>query len=336
MENELQLGSPGRIKWTDGYLPSLISEDPVKVPSQSVILKSWSPGKMKAALCWSSCIPQSAKAGIAQPQHMERSRLLHFDKLQATQVQIPLFGYLHNIDTYTHKFNNTQQCVYSNWIPHKYSYQWKDIMAFLINICSRYFLTAQTFLRSTMTSVFQFQWYPPMQWLSPPTPLNMVTRHPIYHRCLRCSSNLWPGDFLLTYFSQLGWSQISPAWLPPSRNTEATSAVTPWTLVPLIPRGTCLLPYLSYIPKWTMRHMGKKIETHHLPGPRDTGSLAPLSALLIVRQQRNTAFPSTWEKSLSSSFHSSSLGSKCQRSLFHDWQRLLQNIALFPPHFHWL
>ena len=66
---------------------------------------------------------------------------LHFDKLQEIQVQILLLGYLHNINTYTHKFNNIQPRIESNCrIPHKYCYPWKDISAFLGNTCSSSFL----------------------------------------------------------------------------------------------------------------------------------------------------------------------------------------------------
>lgn len=45
MENEFQFGSLERTEWTDGYFPSLTSEDPAKVPCLSVMLRGQSQGR---------------------------------------------------------------------------------------------------------------------------------------------------------------------------------------------------------------------------------------------------------------------------------------------------
>lgn len=225
-----------------------------------------------------------SQRGIAQPPHMERSGFLHVDELQATQVQILLLSYLHNIGTYTHKFSNTLQCVYSNRrIPPKYFYQWRDTLAIIVNIYSSYFLMTHRFiLRSTMTPVLQFQWYPlcsdliyPHLWIGwKDTLLVQMPQMKLKPLAWRLSTDTPQPTGMVTNFSCVASSL--------QRNTDATHAVTPQTPVSLIPRVTRLLPYLSYIPKWTMMHLGKKIRTHHLPGPQDTGSLARPSALLSV------------------------------------------------------
>lgn len=180
--------------------------------------------------------------GIAQPPHMEStSRFLHVDELQATQVQIPLLSYLYNTDTYTHKFSNTLQCVYSNCgIPPKYSYQWRDTLAILVNICSSHFLMAHRFiLRSTMTPVLRFQWYPPCSDLIHPhvwigwqdTPLVQMPQMKLKPLAWRLSTDTPQPTGMVTNFPCMASSL--------QRNTDATHAVTPQTPVSLIPRGAC-------------------------------------------------------------------------------------------------
>lgn len=64
--------------------------------------------------------------------------------------------------------------------------------------------------------------------------------------------------------------------------------------VPVIPRDIRVLPYLFYIPKGTMMHLGKNKNSpstshHHI------GSLVPQSASFIITRQCSTAFCSTWK-----------------------------------------
>lgn len=139
--------------------------------------------------------------------------------------------------------------------------------------------------------------------------------------------------------AKLGWSEISPVWLPPSRKIQMLPLLWPHRPLDLSFPDASACCHNCFIFQNRLLMHSEKIKTHHLQGRHDTGSLAPQSASLIVTGQRDTAFPSTWKglyPVLDILLISASRVTLSEKIFFHGLERELWKIALFPPEFQWL